>query len=86
MQITLTDEGAGELAAAIAAAPVSLALKGAILGELLDQRFLDPGGDGIFQCEAPIATDAGQYVVRLRLGRAGEVFLAAMRALGAGGF
>ncbi len=85
MQITLVDEGAGELVSAIAEAPISLALKGAILGELLDQRLLDPGGDGIFQCKAPVAGDAGQYVVRLRLGRAGEVFLTAMRALGAGG-
>jgi hypothetical protein len=93
MQILISDHGAGTLAAAILDAPISLALKGAILGELLDQRLLDPSGEGIFQCEAPIAGEAsqevsqvgGQYVVGLRLGRAGEVFLAAMRALGAGG-
>ncbi|MGO9133736.1 MAG: hypothetical protein ACLP8A_06760 [Methylovirgula sp.] len=84
MQIDLRDEGAGALPAAISEAPISLALKGAILGELLDQRLLDPSGEGLFQCEAPVAGEAGQYSVNLRLGRAGEVFLAAMRALGAG--
>ncbi len=84
MHFVLTDKGAGDLVAAIAEAPVSLALKGAVLGELLDQRLLDPHGDGIFQCDAPIAGDAGQYVVDLRLGRAGELFMTAMRALGPG--
>jgi len=84
MQISLRDMGAGALVAAIAEAPISLALKGAILGELLDQRLLDPGGHGIFHAELMIAGATDHYVIDLRLGRAGEVFLAAMRALGAG--
>jgi hypothetical protein len=85
LQIRIIDKGAGELAATFAAIPVSLALKGAILGELLDQRLLDSSGNGIFQCEALRAASAGQYVVELGLGRAGEVFVTAMRALGESG-
>jgi len=84
VQILIEDEGAGVLAEAIASAPISLALKGAILGELLDQRLLDAGGESLFDCDGLSATEAGHYVARLRLGKRGELVLAAMRAFGAG--
>ncbi len=79
MQIRITDHGAGKLAEALAEAPISLALKGSILGQLVNQRLLDPSGECIFQAQAPAASVTDQYVVELRLGRAGEVFVTALR-------
>jgi hypothetical protein len=79
MRIRITDKGAGKLADALAEAPISLALKSSILAELLNQRLLNPGGDGIFDADAPAALAADQYVVELRLGQAGEVFMTALR-------
>ncbi len=79
MQIKLIDKGAGKLADALADAPISLALKGAILGQLVNQRLLEPGGESIFQAHAPIASGTDQYVVGLELGRSGEVFMTALR-------
>jgi hypothetical protein len=79
MRIRITDKGAGKLAEALAEAPISLALKGSILGQLVNQRLLDPSGESIFQAQAPAASGTDQYVVELRLGRAGEVFVTALR-------
>ncbi len=82
MQFQIIDKGAGELAKALAEAPISLALKGAILGQLLNQRLLDSGGDGIFEAHMQPAAGADEHVVELRLGRAGEVFMTALRTFG----
>jgi hypothetical protein len=79
MKIKITDRGAGKLADALGEAPISLALKGSILGQLVNQRLLDPSGEGIFQAQAPAASGTDQYVVELQLGRAGEVFVTALR-------
>jgi len=79
MQIKIVDKGAGKLADALAEAPISLALKSSILGELLNQRLLDSGGDSVFDADLPAAVAADQYVVELRLGRTGEVFVTALR-------
>jgi hypothetical protein len=80
MQIRIIDKGAGQLAEALAEAPVSLALKGSILGELLSQRLLESGGECIFKPHMPTAIGTGDYVVGLELGRIGESFVAALRA------
>ena len=82
MQIRIIDKGAGKLAEALAEAPISLALKGAILGQLLNQRLLDTGGDGIFEAQPQAAAATGEHIVELRLGRAGEVFVTALRTFG----
>jgi hypothetical protein len=79
MQIRIIDKGAGKLADALAEAPISLALKGSILGQLVNQRLLDPSGESVFEAHAPAASGADQYVVGLQLGRAGEVLVTALR-------
>lgn len=82
MHIRIIDKGAGRLAEALTQAPISLALKGAILGQLLNQRLLDSSGDGIFKAHPQAASTADDYVVELGLGRAGEVFVTALRTFG----
>ncbi len=82
MKIRLIDKGAGQLAEALAEAPVSLALKGAILGQLVNQRLLDASGECIFKAHPQAASGTDQYVVELRLGHAGEVFMTALRTFG----
>jgi hypothetical protein len=82
MKIKIIDKGAGKLAEALAEAPISLALKGAILGQLLNQRLLDPGGDGIFEAHPQTAAGTDHHVVELRLAGAGEVFVTALRTFG----
>jgi hypothetical protein len=82
MQIRLIDKGAGKLAEALAQAPISLALKGAILGQLLNQRLLDAGGDAIFEAHPQAASGTDDYIIELRLGGAGEVFVTALRTFG----
>jgi hypothetical protein len=82
MQIRIVDKGAGKLAEALTEAPISLALKGAILGQLLNQRLLESGADGIFEAHPQAASGTDDYVVELRLGQAGEVFVTALRTFG----
>jgi hypothetical protein len=79
MQIRIIDKGAGKLAEALAEAPISLALKGSILGQLVNQRLLDSSGQGVFEAHAPAASGADNYVVGLQLGHTGEVFVTALR-------
>jgi hypothetical protein len=82
MQIRITDHGAGKLAEALAEAPISLALKGSILGQLVNQRLLDASGECIFEAHPQAASGTDQYIVELRLGRAGKVFMTALRTFG----
>jgi len=82
MQIRIIDKGAGKLAEALAEAPISLALKGSILGQLVNQRLLDSGGEGVFEAHAPAASGADNYIVGLQLGNTGEVFVTALRTFG----
>jgi len=79
MKIKIIDKGAGKLADALAEAPISLALKGSILGQLVNQRLLDAGGQGLFKAHDPAALSAGEYGVGLELGEAGEAFVTALR-------
>jgi hypothetical protein len=79
MRIRIIDKGAGKLAEALDEAPISLALKGSILGQLVNQRLLDASGDGVFKTDAAATIVADQYVVGLELGRAGEAFVTALR-------
>ncbi len=79
MQIKIIDKGASQLTDALAEAPISLALKSSILGELLNQRLLDTSGDSVFKTDADAARVTDQYVVGLQLGRAGEAVVAALR-------
>jgi len=85
MKIKIIDKGAGKLTDALAEAPISLALKGSILGQLVNQRLLDAGGQGLFKAHDPSALNAGEhgvdfeYTVGLELGGTGEVFVTALR-------
>jgi len=79
MKIKIIDKGAGKLAEALAEAPISLALKGSILGQLVNQRLLDAGGQGLFKAHDPSALSTGEHVVGLELGGTGEVFVTALR-------
>jgi len=85
MKIKIIDKGAGKLAEALSEAPISLALKGSILGQLVNQRLLDAGGQGLFKIHEPAALSAGEhatggeYAVGLELGGTGEVFVTALR-------
>jgi len=81
-------ERARALGAALDELPFSEGLKRLLWVELRDSGRFKPGLEGIFDCAGVTAPFAGEgfessdWTVTLSLGRGGELFLAALRALG----
>jgi hypothetical protein len=80
-KIIFDDQNMKPLVEAFQNAPLSLALRESLWVEL--GRFI--GSDGITDCSDVSATEAGDWRVSGRIGRAGELFVAALQALAVAG-